>query len=419
MIKFRHSLCQNKTRVMAAATSTIDLRYILTSGYESLKIGCIGEIKDEQGAICQFSPVENDKERKSFPCPKKLLRQISSEIFNLLIDIGLTTGDYDKRLTVLNNEKHLNALLKLNLESEVVVYVGKDFIPMEGIVKFRGLTKNSKGYMFGVLLDSKYKGKGSSSGYFQGVTYFNCDEKCAVFLSALRVSARDVPLNFATNIRKPVEQTEILGSDIQPLRSNVLDNDENNKLAVGVRIVWASDAGFEHGTVKWAGYIDEEPNMGLIAGIEFDNPIGKGTGKYKGHQLFQAQRDHASLVPAIGLLLESEVHPPDSFCIDAKKTIGDTRSLPTDGVNNDGFVIGDAVEVMLPNGILYGYLRWIGNPIVGPCDQLLYGLEMETPSENYTDGTYLNIRYFTCPPKHALFIPIKIHMKKRSVTHRS
>ena len=65
--------------------------------------------------------------------------------------------------------------------------------------------------------------------------------------------------------------------------------------------MWLSDSGPEYGYVKWLGKL---PDVGpdWMAGVDFDNPVGSGTGLYNDHQLFEARMNHASLVPVIGLM---------------------------------------------------------------------------------------------------------------------
>lgn len=75
------------------------------------------------------------------------------------------------------------------------------------------------------------------------------------------------------------------------------------------RIVWISDHGPEYGNVRWLGKL---PDLGKewMAGVEFDNPVGSGTGLYRDRQLFITPLNHASLVPIIGLLKASDFEPP-------------------------------------------------------------------------------------------------------------
>ena len=81
---------------------------------------------------------------------------------------------------------------------------------------------------------------------------------------------------------------------------------ENCQLKVGDRIVWMSDSGPEFGDVMWVGFLPDDvgPRVcdKLIAGVQFDNPIGSGTGTYHSHVLFKARNGHASLIPIGGLM---------------------------------------------------------------------------------------------------------------------
>lgn len=80
-------------------------------------------------------------------------------------------------------------------------------------------------------------------------------------------------------------------------------------LSLNERIVWISDNGPEYGNVRWLGKL---PDLGTewMAGVEFDNPVGSGTGLYRDRQLFVTPLNHASLVPIIGLLKASDYDEP-------------------------------------------------------------------------------------------------------------
>lgn len=72
-------------------------------------------------------------------------------------------------------------------------------------------------------------------------------------------------------------------------------------LRMADRVVWLSDNGPEYGTVKWLGKL---PDVGSewMAGVDFINPVGSGTGLYNEHKLFETRMNHASLVPIVGLM---------------------------------------------------------------------------------------------------------------------
>lgn len=91
--------------------------------------------------------------------------------------------------------------------------------------------------------------------------------------------------------------------------SPVDHQDDRPSLSMNERIVWISDTGPEYGNVRWLGRL---PDLGRewMAGVEFDNPVGSGTGLYKDQQLFVTPLNHASLVPVIGLLKASDFDGP-------------------------------------------------------------------------------------------------------------
>lgn len=85
--------------------------------------------------------------------------------------------------------------------------------------------------------------------------------------------------------------------------------DDRPALSINDRIVWISDSGPEYGNVRWLGKLPDLNNE-WMAGVEFDNPVGSGTGLYKDCQLFETALNHASLVPIIGLIKESDFLGP-------------------------------------------------------------------------------------------------------------
>ncbi|CAN8024383.1 unnamed protein product [Ixodes persulcatus] len=72
-------------------------------------------------------------------------------------------------------------------------------------------------------------------------------------------------------------------------------------LTLGDRVVWLFEHGPEHGWVRWIGRIPVvSPNWAI--GVEFDNPIGAGDGKFGGKRYFYARNDHAYFLPNSSLL---------------------------------------------------------------------------------------------------------------------
>ncbi|KAM9493124.1 ubiquitin carboxyl-terminal hydrolase CYLD isoform 1-T2 [Clarias gariepinus] len=69
-----------------------------------------------------------------------------------------------------------------------------------------------------------------------------------------------------------------------------------------------------------------------------------------------------------------------------------------------GLEVGSLVEVK-ENPPLCGVIRWVGLP--PGLTEPLAGLELEEECVGCTDGTFKGTRYFTCPPKKALFVKLK------------
>lgn len=74
-------------------------------------------------------------------------------------------------------------------------------------------------------------------------------------------------------------------------------------IKVGDRVYMLKGNGdkVEYAVVLWVGQLPVEHvgnNRGLMAGIQFDNPVGKGNGSLGLKQYFQARAGHAAFVPA-------------------------------------------------------------------------------------------------------------------------
>ncbi|CAL8271281.1 unnamed protein product [Arctogadus glacialis] len=66
--------------------------------------------------------------------------------------------------------------------------------------------------------------------------------------------------------------------------------------------------------------------------------------------------------------------------------------------------VDSLIEFNLAEGVGYGVIRWIG--VVPDRKDTMCGLELEEP-RGPSDGTFKGKRYFSCPPKKALFIKLE------------
>ncbi|KAL4235448.1 hypothetical protein ACF0H5_007084 [Mactra antiquata] len=225
-------------------------------------------------------------------CSHSDFKDISREQFNLLINVP-TCAD---RFTIFQNTEWLTEGIELKEGDYVDVYdkhLTKDLI---GKLRYKGPVPGIEGIHFGVhyVYD---EGSGTSDGSFRNKQYFRCPPESAVFVGLHKIRKHKGQF--------PVPQKPYAGATA----GNHYTYDQSEKgLKTGDRVVWMSDNGPEAGVVKWIGILPDSQHDDITVGVEFDNPVGSGTGKYRDQRLFTAKQNHASLVPIMGLLKE-EVFP--------------------------------------------------------------------------------------------------------------
>jgi len=232
---------------------------------------------------------------------EKFFEEINHVFFLLLIAVKKPKARFD---AYTNQRELLNWACTLKVGKQVKVEVvcdtGRDSREyVDGVIRYIGeVSTTENGHMFGIELFPEHEGKGASNGTFKNKVYFQCKEDCGVFATVLKL--------------KPAKETSVghflADSDKKSLLNPPLTT--SCPLAINDRIVWMSDGGPEHGTVRWIGHLPDalpprDPSH-LTVGVEFDNPVGTGTGRYKSQTLFQTERQHASLIPILGLVKESD-----------------------------------------------------------------------------------------------------------------
>jgi len=183
------------------------------------------------------------------------------------------------------------------------------FESLSGIIRYAGcLLTDSAAYageFFGIELDPEFENTGTSNGEFKKKKYFECKEDCAVFVNVDKLEKPQSP------ILSHSDQSASLSSEVLRTKRSVADMVQSCSLVLNDRVVWMSDDGPEYGTVRWIGVLpDAAPPTDasqLTVGVEFDNPVGSGTGRYRSQTLFSAIRRHASLVPIMGLIKETDL----------------------------------------------------------------------------------------------------------------
>ncbi|XP_052712586.1 uncharacterized protein LOC128186748 [Crassostrea angulata] len=223
-----------------------------------------------------------DQENIEIECQPMDTRQLSKSEFALLQPIP----DCEERLSILQDQLWLKEGAELQIYDHVTVAVkGQPYL--KGIIKYKGELPGVKGIQFGIELLGESKGKGTCDGMIRDRRFFTCEKNCGIF-ATIRDIRRDQYADRSDRLYQE-EQKQIRESGLK-------EKD---------RIVWISDNGPEFGEVKWIGILPDSNRMDITVGVEFDNPVGSGTGKYKEHRLFFAKTNHASLVPIMGIMKAS------------------------------------------------------------------------------------------------------------------
>ncbi|XP_074645066.1 ubiquitin carboxyl-terminal hydrolase CYLD-like isoform X2 [Tubulanus polymorphus] len=266
-------------------------------------------------------------------CPPNDVSKITFEQYLLLASIS-TCAD---RVKVFDDQQWLDEGLNL-LVSDFVSILHYPNLPdrASGIIRYKGCLTGIRGLWFGVeLLENK--GRGTTDGTLSSQRYFMCEPDSGIFVNISKIrrfrgpgqnqhshhhhhhtAVPSVPppvytpspstpqyssISSTTSIATPPSATS-------PIMAMAMRSTGQHQLVENERVVWLSDRGPEYGTVRWIGYLPDVPDE-VTVGVEFDNPVGSGTGKYKDQQLFKTKSDHASLVPIMGLMKEEEfLNPP-------------------------------------------------------------------------------------------------------------
>ncbi|XP_067128573.1 ubiquitin carboxyl-terminal hydrolase CYLD isoform X2 [Centruroides vittatus] len=228
-------------------------------------------------------------------------------------DLLLSIIPFRERLKVFADNSALEQATLITEGSKVDVYLNDNLESVEGIVCYCGpVPELGKGIMFGVEL-LKHPELGVCDGSIKGQRYFQCSGNSGVFVAINRLrlhlcgykhtSSSKLIDHLDSRLSSPNSGASGTTSKPQPIPLEAVCSAGTPPppLKFGDRVVWISDTGPEYGEVRWLGKL---PDVGSdwMVGVEFDNPVGTGTGKYNDYQLFEAKLNHASLVPIIGLM---------------------------------------------------------------------------------------------------------------------
>ncbi|GFO20651.1 ubiquitin carboxyl-terminal hydrolase cyld-like [Plakobranchus ocellatus] len=204
-----------------------------------------------------------------------------------------------ERLEVYRDASWLEDGIQLKAGHYVFVKLKGELSEVRGLLRVR--VPDSKGILFGIELE---EGVGNSDGKYKGVDYFKTKLDHAVFVALHKVRRNKAGWQAKTRMRAGAEGEELY---------QAANMSGKTPLSVGERIVWMSDEGPEKGVVKWIGCLPGDISSNITVGVEFDQPVGSGTGKFRDKRLFFAKQGHASLIPVMGLMKESEFDGSEAF----------------------------------------------------------------------------------------------------------
>ncbi|RWS31792.1 CAP-GLY domain containing linker-like protein 5, partial [Leptotrombidium deliense] len=95
---------------------------------------------------------------------------------------------------------------------------------------------------------------------------------------------------------------EVATSPFQEEESNepLFEEPEAPTLSLGERVAWVKTSGPEFGTVRWIGRMPQVTAHWTV-GVEFDNAIGSGDGRFGGRRYFIAKENFAKFLPLSSL----------------------------------------------------------------------------------------------------------------------
>nr|XP_046271421.1 ubiquitin carboxyl-terminal hydrolase CYLD isoform X3 [Scatophagus argus] len=427
-------------------------------------------VRIPRGSLGQACQERNSLGRTLPPCKgKKSLRILDQtnvvlslderdvmELDEKLAELLFPITNCEERYALLCNKPRLERVRDIDCGSKVRVHLRSGDEPLPGVVRFKGSLLPDRalsGIWFGVELLEDGRGQGFTEGSYQGRQLFRCEDECGVFVALDKLELWED------------DDDEPLGK-LEVDHDSLLEDDQDfPPLEINSRVLVQTREGPERGTIIFCDLLPGNESLGFYVGVDMDNPIGDWDGVFDGKLLCNfASLEHTRLVPICDVMpvgedpaksltdtppdfnqasppsrappsaslssdnkfhslpfsLNRKTGPIDSMShgplsLSVQSVMGEqpeptspaappTPRPPTPPRGPPGLEVGSLVEVK-ENPPLCGVIRWVGLPpgLLEP----LAGLELEEECPGCTDGTFKGTRYFTCPPKKALFVKLK------------
>ncbi|KAM6454652.1 ubiquitin carboxyl-terminal hydrolase CYLD-like isoform 1-T1 [Liasis olivaceus] len=289
-----------------------------------------------------------------------------------MADFLLAISDVQERLNCFLDRQVLDAAMRAEQGQQVLVDLDDQIFPATicYIGKFHKSPLPSGAYpiYFGVELQGDGEGKGHCAGTYNGTEYFKCKPRCGLFLPFNKLQF--LPASENDKVEEKAEQ-KVEG--IMPVKMGdtvgfYLDDTYTRGIALEV---------YKKGN-DWMVKVcpEEEGSTDDFRDIPLD-----------------------SVVKEELLLLDMDSGPQEYLkCKRSESTENlenKTRSLDVNSVVQINLDKGNAVT---------GTIRWIG--CLPKTQQKMAGVELDE-EKGLSDGEWQGVRYFTCPPKRALFVRLE------------
>lgn len=351
----------------------------------------VGELQEVQwvgspGSICCIEENMYTDTFSDSKNPQKLPIKFINEYSTFYVDVDLLQPLKEKELGLLNSIEHLPDRLKcflereqldfaLSLETDKQVSVEINSEWCQGVVRYIGKIMDPIArpsyyippIYFGIELQGKDEGKGSTDGSYHGTRHFTCKYNCGIFVTLTKLRA-------ATQQPRRAPDTEGSAGD-EPVNP-------------GDQVHF---------------FIDETIKQGLVIGLQ------KKDAKTYAMIATDGEQGNTNLTLPLECVIKDELLSP------AADSNTDTRmdweAPPKSSQRQSGgewksqLVQNSVVEVSLEaERLMYGTIRWIGT--LPEREGLFAGLELEE-DKGVSDGSFKGLRKFFCPPKRGLFVKLQ------------
>ena len=126
---------------------------------------------------------------------------------------------------------------------------------MTGTVQFMGMIEGKDGIFYGIKLD---EAQGKNNGTFDDVRYFQCDNKCGIFVTANKIKSSI-----------PTQHNQALP-----------------RVSIGDKVHVKHKR--QHGILRFVGIVEFQ--QGCWYGVELDDPLGKNNGCVDDRQYFECEQ---------------------------------------------------------------------------------------------------------------------------------